>query len=422
MARHDRPSPRPLFVTARHVIVDPPTVIERGAVSVTGGKVAAVGPAETLRPARGARRIELGDAILHPGFINAHCHLELSFLKGRMLVRAPFTDWIRELVARRGAASPAMAANGIREGAARLIATGTSTVGDIATTPYAATLLARCGLRAVVYHEVTGFDPARARERFTNLKARLGAAPAAPLMTHGVSPHAVYSVSPELMELAARHAWGRNLPLAIHLAETPEEEEFSRRGVGPFRALLEEMGLYAKGREPGARPALAAARSGALRGALAIHMNHPSRGDLALLAREGAAVALCPNSNAWFGRDAGAHPLPRLLERGVTVALGTDSLASNTDIDLRAEARAVLRAFPRLSPEQVFAMMTVNGARALGLPGGTGTLRPGAPFDAAVTRARVKRGASPLLAIIGSSRPTEWLWVEGRAVRRGGES
>jgi len=335
-----------------------------------------------------------------------------------MRKRAPFTAWIEELVSRRGVAPEREVNAGIRAGIGMMIRSGACLVGDVASRGWATAALIRSGLRAVVFHEVLGFDPATAAARLGQLRERVEGAPSAETVVHGVSPHAVYSVSPRLMEAAAVYAHKRKIPIAIHLCETPEETDFSRKGAGPLRGLLEAFGVYRPGEHPGVTPVNAVDRAGALSGSLLIHMNHPSRGDLALLARKGARVAVCPNSNRWFGRNE-KHPLQKLLQRGVTVGLGTDSLASNTGLDMRAEARTLMKTHPELGPAGVFRLATEGGARALGFSAPHGTLRPGAPFDAVAQGIKLSRRADPLLAIMNARGDVSRVWIDGREIFRG---
>ncbi|MGK7345384.1 MAG: amidohydrolase family protein [Candidatus Nitrospinota bacterium M3_3B_026] len=405
-----------LKVTAKLLILDSSQVLDHASVIVHGGAVAEIGPAESLSKVKADRRLTLASHVVHPGLVNAHTHLDLSFLNGRLKPRAPFTEWIRALAAARAAAGGEAVDSGIRRGLARLMAAGTTLVGDISTDGRSIPLIMGAGLRSVVFHETLGFASRLADSRMAELRGRVESAPSSPLLTHGVSPHAVYSVSPRLMRAVARYAVRGERPLAIHLLETPEEGLFSRKGTGPFRDLLESFGVFDPASVPRCSPMNAVKKSGALKGALVIHFNHPGRGGLAALEREGAKVVVCPLSNRWFGREMTA-PVHDILDRKIPLALGTDSLASNTDLDVAAEARALMREYGDIGLAKAFEIATEGGAKALGFPEGCGTLRPGAPFDAAAVLVKSGRRVNPLRAALARGRRVERLWVAGRELK-----
>ncbi len=145
-------------------------------------------------------------------------------------------------------------------------------------------------------------------------------------------------------------------------------------------------------------------------------MNHPCKGDLATIKKEGAKIVICPNSNRWLQRPISA-PVYDILDRGIPLALGTDSLASNTDLDMTAEIRGLLREFPDIALSQAFDIATVGGAKALGLPKMCGTLQKGAPFDAVAVKIKSFRKINPMRAIISGRRRVDAVWVAGAKLR-----
>ncbi|VAX18471.1 hypothetical protein MNBD_NITROSPINAE03-1080 [hydrothermal vent metagenome] len=261
-----------------------------------------------------------------------------------------------------------------------------------------------------------GFDPAQAEMRFADLKGRVEKAFTTDRLQNGVSPHSVYSVSPKLMKKTAGYAKKTSLPLAIHICETLAEAEFSVKGSGEFRSFHKSIGAHIPGGHPALTPVNAASRTGAIDNALLIHMNHPNRGDLSTLVCKNAKVIVCPNSNRWFRRKIN-HPLIKLMKRKIPVGLGTDSLASNDDLDIRAEARRIVGDFPELAVSDVFDLATVGGARALGLPAKYGTLQAGAPFDAIAVKLKLNRRTDPLLAIISNKENVSKTWVGGELLK-----
>jgi cytosine/adenosine deaminase-related metal-dependent hydrolase len=369
-------------ISTRLLVADRGAILENAVVIAHEGRVREILPAESASKIRADRKINLARHILHPGFINAHCHLELSFLKGKLAPGMRFTDWIAEVVKKRNRASPASVNSAIRHAITRMIRSGTTCVGDVTSSGAVTPLVLSSGLRAVIFHEAIGFDPAIAGVKLKQMVDGVERAQGADIVTHGVSPHAVYSVSEALMRGVADYAALRAKPLAIHLAETPEEAMFSKKGTGPLRDLLTKLKVNVPGGHPGKAPVKAVEQTGALTGAALIHLNHPERGDITRVKKAGACVVVCPNSNRWFGRDMTNHPLMELMEKSIPVAMGTDSLASNLDLDMAGEMTAALEDFPFLTPADVFHMATIGGAKALQLPKGCGSLHVGAPLDA----------------------------------------
>lgn len=405
--------PSIIKISAKLVIADSSRILENASIIIRDGAIAEIGPSEAMGKLKVDHHIRLPSGLIHPGFINAHTHLDLSFLKGKIKRTKNFTDWIKALIDARANARVKDIDHGIKQALAKMVETGTTCVGDISSTGRSPAILATSGTRAVVFHEVLGFDPAFARSRASELAERVGNSPSSKLISQGVSPHAVYSTSPKLMKLVSKFAKRQRLPLAVHLCETAEETLFSRTGRGPFRELLKSLGAYVPVAVPRLAPVNAIKKIGAIESALLIHMNHPSRGDIATMKKTGAKVAVCPNSNRWFKRPTSA-PVQKFLDHGISVSIGTDSLASNTDLDMTAEARELIRAFPDIRTETVFDLLTVGGARALGLPEGYGTLSPGAPFDAVALMINSGRVSNPVEYIMGPRRTVGRVWIAGR--------
>lgn len=402
-------------LSVRRLVLDRDTALENAVVIVHEGRVREIIPAESGTKLTADKKIDLTEHVLHPGFINAHCHLELSFLDGKLDPGMKFTDWIMALVKKRAGVSPARAGSAVKKSIARLIRSGTTCVGDVASSGMVTPHIIASGMRAVIYHETVGFDPELAGVRLKKLVDSVERAQGSEIVTHGVSPHAIYSVSGALMRGVADYAAIRGKPLAIHLAETPEETLFSKKGTGPFRELLSRLKIKVAGGHPHKSPVKAVLDTGALNKAALIHLNHPEPGDIGRIKKAGACVVVCPNSNRWFKRKTSAHPLRELLEKGVPVGIGTDSLASNTGLDMRAEMTALIEDFPFLTPQDVFHMATVGGAAALQAPESLGTIRAGAPFDAVAIhapRADAQRGM--WWDIISPGRDIHMVFADGR--------
>ncbi len=407
-------SHKTLKVSAPLVVATNRQWLENATIIVKNGIITDIGPTRNLSNVKADKVIKLKEGLISAGLVNAHCHLELSFLAGKLKRRTLFTDWIEDLIAARLKATKITVSTATAKAARRLIEMGVTCVGDVTSSFDVTPVLVKTGLRATVYHETLGYDPGIANEQHNNLISRVSSATCTDLIRLGVSPHAAYSVSGALLKKTTEYAKTKRLPLTVHLCETEDETTFSKFGKGPFSLLHNRRGVFNVSVH-GKTPARVMADGNALENALCVHFNYPSRGDIALLKKKGASVVFCPNSNKWFKRKVN-HALPKLLKNGIAVGLGTDSLASNTDLDIRAEARQVMKLFPDMPLETVYKMMTTGGAKAMGVDNGLGELKPSSPFDAIHLNINVSGKKSPLHAIIDSRGPVLRSWVAGKEI------
>jgi cytosine/adenosine deaminase-related metal-dependent hydrolase len=339
--------------------------IRDGAVALEGDLVVATGPRADLEARFGPS--ERQDAILMPALVNAHLHLELSHLAGRIPGGDGLPSWIGRFVRARAALPEAEVAPAMEAAADQLLRFGVAAVGDVTNTLASLQPLARRGIVGSLYHEVFGATAARIDEALAKARAARDAAGTPPAGLRIVtSPHATYSTHhPTLLRLLA------DGPSAVHLAEDPAERALLARGEGPFAEVLPKLGASPAdlGR---ARSAVALVAPSLHAGNLAVHCVDLDREDLGLLARSGASVVLCPRSNAHIS---GRIPnLPGLLAAGIPLAVGTDSLASAPSLSPLAEVAALARAFRSVPAERLAALLW-NGA-AVGAPW-VGRLAPG---------------------------------------------
>jgi 5-methylthioadenosine/S-adenosylhomocysteine deaminase len=362
-----------------------------GAVACVGDRIAAVGPAsEVAARYPGARTTDLGDAILVPGLVDAHCHLEWSLLDGA-LPPGRFGDWLGRLLPLRARMRPEDHRTAALHGALRALRAGTTTLADSGPTGAGAPAMADLGLRGAVHLEVFGSPEGEdARAAAAAVAARVVAleSEAGPGIRAGLSPHAPYTVGPGLWRALMADPDLADRPWATHLAESGEEERVVGRGDGPLAAIFAEAG-FAPGRWDGPEGATVVgrlARAGALRpGLVAAHCVRLGPGDPAALRAAGVSAAHCPRSNAHL--RTGPAPLAALRAAGVAVGLGTDSPASGGDYDLRAEARACALAHgDAVSAPELLRLATQGGAEALGLEGEVGGLAPGMRADLVALR------------------------------------
>jgi aminodeoxyfutalosine deaminase len=364
-------------------IVRPP--IEDGAVLIRGNTIAAVGRWRDLAPGASEPPVDLGAVIVLAGLVNAHCHLDYSAMTG-LPAQKQFPDWIKGLLALKGAASYADYATGWLRGAAMLVRTGTTTVGDIEAVPeLLPDVWSATPLRVASFLEITSVksrrDPAQILQEVT---AKIeGLNPQRNRL--GLSPHALYSTTPALLEQAGTLARQKRWRLSMHVAESVEEfDMFTQRRGAMFDWLASQRDMSDCGL---GTPMEQVRRCGLLaENFLAVHANYLEPRDIESLGQSGAAVVHCPRSHAYFRHQRFAHR--QLAAAGVNICLGTDSLASiamprrrQPELNLFAEMRQFAAVHPTIPAQTIVEMATINGARALGLAQRVGELSAGALAD-----------------------------------------
>jgi aminodeoxyfutalosine deaminase len=369
-----------LTLRARWVLpVSSPPLLD-GWVAVDNGRIAAVGQ-ERRRAMRSAADIDLGHVALMPGLVNAHTHLELSYLAGRVPPASRFTDWVATVMRlRREVADPSDPR--ILSAAADAIDMswrgGVALVGDVSNTLVTVPLLNERPLGAVVFHELLRFRAADAPDVMREAAERRARVQPAPHVRISPAPHAPYSVSPKLFQ-AIRQALDAE-PLArstVHLGESAEELRLLEHGDGPWRDLLDQLGAWDdEWVPPGCGPVeyLDRMRWFGPR-ILAVHGVRLTDFELRRLASRRVTLVTCPRSNRHVG--AGDPPVSRLYASGVAVAVGTDSLASAPDLNVFAELARMRELAPEVPASALIESATMTGARALGFEATHGTLEPG---------------------------------------------
>ncbi|MFQ5962178.1 MAG: amidohydrolase family protein, partial [Candidatus Methylomirabilales bacterium] len=333
-----------LGLAAQYVLPVSQPPIRDAALVIEGTCVRAAGPRTVLKRAYpGVPWRDLGEAILLPGLVNVHTHLELSALRGQVPPGHSFVEWVINLLEKRSSLTSETYAPGVEQGITELIRSGTTCVGEVSSAGTSFAGLKRNGLRGVVYQEVIGPDHARAEGiaemSFGHLERMRDEAPGG-LLEIGVSPHAVYSVSPRLFDRCRQVQQRLRLKAAIHTAESPAEIEYFRSGTGEIRTRLLPATGWGEIPPPalGTTPVNHLSRLGLLDPAcLLVHAVHLTEEDMEIVAQSGVAVAHCPRSNAYL--EVGRAPLKAFRDRGIPVGLGTDSLASNDSLSLWDEIR-----------------------------------------------------------------------------------
>ncbi len=374
------------------------TAISDGAVALDGHVILAVGARDDLERRYG--QAERLDAVLLPALVNAHTHLELSHLRGRVPGGEGLAPWIRLLVSvRAGDPRPGRA---LDEAILDLEKAGVAAIGEVTNTLAALPHLVRAGIAGTLYHEVFGFSDARIAASLAAADETLArASDPGPGLAIARSPHSVYSTHPRVLAELLRAG-----PASVHLAEDPGERVFCASKAGPFASLQRMLGPVEVC--PLGRSAVAVAAPHMGPRSLAVHGVDLDADDLEDLARSRATVVLCPRSNLHVGGR--LADLPRLLATGIPLAIGTDSLASSPSLSPLAELAALARAFPQLSPAKLLPLAW-NGA-AVGAPA-VGRLAPGSAPGLVAARLDGARPGDPAAWLVeafgAAERPFAWI-------------
>ena len=415
-----------MILTARLLLpISSPPLLD-GGLFIHDGIIRAVGQASALlRDLPSEPREDLGRAIILPGLVNVHTHLELTGLHGRLPLGRSFTEWAAALLTLRSGLDGAFFATSAREGAATLLRSGVTCVADITASGASLGPLKALGLRGIVFQEVLGLDPEQAVERLNAAEEALSSLAVnadGSLLSVGLSPHAPYSLSEPLLERCADLVRRRNLRATIHLAESPEEVAYIGLGLGPIASdLLPLVGRRSPShRVCGESPVALLARCGLLSDRLlAAHMVHVGGSDLELLKHHDVALAICPRSNHHL--KVGTAPLPRYLASRLRVGLGTDSLASNETLSLWDEMRFALTLYGgAITAQQLVTMATLGGAAALGMAQAIGSLTPGKRADLIAVGMDGLDAADPYGALVrqASDETVTFSMVEGDILYR----
>jgi cytosine/adenosine deaminase-related metal-dependent hydrolase len=340
-------------------------------VSVDRGLITRVG--EFVDVGGGAVE-DLGNVAILPGLVNAHTHLELSWMRGQVPPSTSMPAWAASLMALRRTVShepPEPIVRAIAEARA----TGTSLIGDVTNTFATYGPLLDAQLSAALFRELLGFSAPDPDAVVATAQRQIAELTPAGSLRPSIVPHAPYSVSPALLRSIAKASTGK--PVSIHLGESAQEIEFLRSGTGEWRALLESLGVWnASWTPPACGPVEYLERHDLVNERLlAVHGVRFVEDDLARLRAARATIVTCPRSNRWTG--AGEPPVDRFYASGVRVAIGTDSLASVDDLNLFGEIAEVHRLARHVPPARILESATLRGAEALGFEKELGSLSSG---------------------------------------------
>ena len=351
--------------------------IPRGVVETANGQIVRVDNSTLAN----SQTIDLGDALLLPGFVNAHTHLEFSSLSNPLpQTLGDFTKWIREVINWRRNRDEFQAESSksiaISAGLNESHRSGSAVVGEIATSPWLGEPLSSHAISSVMFLEQLGVLEDQSDRKLDDVRSALDANAdlgANNFQKIGISPHAPYSLSPSLFRGLIDLAREFRLPIAMHLAETPDEMQWLKHRTGPIAEFLDAMGMPINDQHPLSITDYIRALSSVER-ALIIHGNYLQPEEIKSLAaaKDRVSVVYCPRTHLYF--EHARYPLEQFGSHGVNVAIGTDSRASNPDLDVLPELQLVRRLFPLLDPMSIFRMGTMNSAIALGCEESLGSI------------------------------------------------
>ena len=376
---------------ARWVLPISSSPIDDGAIAIAGQQIVAVGKRYALvEKFPDAAGRDFGEALILPGLVNSHSHLELTAMRGFLEAEeSDFFAWLRKLtVARMERMTPDDLRVSAAWGACEAARAGVTCLADASDSAgESMNALREVGLRGIVFQESFGPDPRLVKENFEKLRIKVTRLRdcETSLVKCGVSPHAPYTVCASQLEMIAEFAISERLPVMMHAAETAMEVSLLSSGTGAFAEGLRSRGI--EWQTPGVSTIQYLSNHGVLETRpLLAHCIHVDEADLETIKETGTRVAHCPKSNAKLGH--GRAPLRKMIEKGIAVGLGSDSVAANNTCDLIEEARfAVLLARAEnvdgslLSSTEIMRVATAGGAQALGLGEQIGQLKEGLQAD-----------------------------------------
>lgn len=399
-------------------IARPP--IENGALAVADGQVVAAGDWGSVQRHCNGPVHDLGDCALLPGLINAHCHLDYTHMAGQLPATRSFSNWIKSIVALKGEWTTDNFSRSWLAGAAMLLQSGTTALLDIEAVPgLVSTVRPRTPLRVASCFELISIRRERSPREFV-AEAATTSAQWPNSLRGGLSPHAPYTTTIDLLRCAAAEARARGWLLTTHVAESQEEFDMFTHARGPMYDWLRTQRDVS---DCGARTPVEHLQAAGLLGPdfLAVHANYVTESDIRLLQQHGAHVVHCPRSHFYFGHQPFRY---RELEAaGVNLCIGTDSLATVQpyvgepfELSLFPEMRSFARHHPGVAPESILRMVTTNPARALGLAGKLGELSEGTWADVIAVQVGAVAAGELIDAVVHHHGAVEATMINGEWV------
>jgi aminodeoxyfutalosine deaminase len=415
----DRRYSSKMIIRARTVVTMDGAPIPNGAVRVRGNRIVEVRKFSEIA-SDNDEILDLGECVLLPGFINAHCHLDYTCLRGKIPRQKSFTNWVRAINEEKEKLTAEDYVRSINAGFAQAQQFGTTTIANLTAFPE---LIAKIKppIRTWWFAELIDVrEPERANEILESATDSLKGTE-----NWGLAPHALFTASENLFRDCQEIALRENILLTTHLAESHEEMEMFRDASGSLYQFMKEIGremtdcgydtplqsflqqLHFSQRDP-------STSFGMTGGWIVAHLNELSEGDFDLLkeTRHKFSIAHCPRSHTYFGHV--AFQFERLQRLDFNICLGTDSLASNDDLSLCAEMRAFQNEFPKVPPERILEMVTINPARALRRENELGKIKQG--FLADMIALPFTTSENVYQTILNFVGKVPWFMLHGRSV------
>jgi len=393
--------------------------IFNGAVAINRDSILAVGPSDRIiKKYPGHRIAQLNNTVLMPGLINVHTHLELPPLLDAIRAKT-FPEWVMKLIVAKKRLDNADYSAAARENIRALIQTGTTTVGEMCTHGVSPALLKQSGLRAVIFHEIINMGARGKGHESSKFKVQSSKVGRSELIHSGISPHSPYTVSEAILLQIKKLAQETHLRLCMHVAESQDEIRLLQRKKSGFEKLYQAAGWDIAWAPEADSSFEYLRRLGLLnRNFLAVHAVQATDGDISLMKKSQAPVAHCPRSNMETGVSKMA--LKKFLDAGITVGLGTDSLASSPSLNMWDEMRYALRVHKNsgVSAQDIFMMATMGGARALAMEQEIGSLEPGKKADIIAVPLPEKNTGDLYSDLLRETKSCIMTMVNGKIIRK----
>jgi cytosine/adenosine deaminase-related metal-dependent hydrolase len=406
-----------MIIRARAVVTMDGAPVENGAVAISGNRILDVGKFDEVKARNSGEIVDLGEQVLLPGLINAHCHLDYTCLRDKIPPQKSFAGWIQAINAEKAMLAPNDYVASINEGFAEAKRFGTTTIASLTAFPQLTTQI-DAPIRTSWFAELIDIRaPERAKELIDSALEALNQT-----AVWGLAPHALFTASRDLFRQCEEIAQRENILLTTHLAESREEMEMFRDASGPLYEFLKSIGRsmddcgdetplghFLKIKDSSTPKAFGARNDTAW---LVAHLNELTENDFELLEKSNSKfhVVHCPRSHRYFGHS--RIQFERLRALGFNICLGTDSLASNESLSLFTEMQAFQKNFQGVSPKEILEMTTVNPAYALRQENALGRIRPG--FQADLMAVPCSGSVDVFEQTVACEGPVNWLMVNGK--------
>ena len=368
------------ILTAKYILDENFRLQKNCAIKIAGSKIAEIAPARKFAQ---DKILNLKDAVIIPGLINCHNHLELTSIGKKITRTKDFVAWLDEVRETRNNQTEKYLIDSAKKGIASSLNFGVTTIADHSNSGLSLLPLTEMPIRAFILFELIAIDEKTLKIRAPIFRKHIKNTTENKLLKWGLAPHAPYSAGKKLINWAVKKCLEENRILSIHVHEHKEEEEFLKTGTGPFKDMLTRLGMNVSEFAPPGLSSIEYLKKLKFlrRGTLLIHANYISENDMEIIKESDASIIFCPRSHHYFYRK--NYPLEKMINSGARVALGTDSMVSNWSLSILDEMRFIKKDFPLIGAEKIFEMATTAGAAALNLQKITGKLKKNMQADIA---------------------------------------